>query len=65
MILQRDYGQYDFNFKGGVCVEVDCITQFKKMDYIFKLKNPYILARVNESWDIYVSICDYQSVLLV
>ena len=44
--IAKAYGQYDFNFKGGVYVEVDCDNAIQEDDYIFKLKSPYILARV-------------------
>ncbi len=40
------YGKYDVDFKGGVYIEVDCDDRVKEDEFIFKLHNPLILAKV-------------------
>lgn len=44
--LQKEYGPYNIDFKGGVYVEVDCENPLQEDELIHKLNHPKILARV-------------------
>lgn len=44
--LCKAYGKYDFDFKGGVYVEVDCDNAIQEDAYIFNLRSSKILAKI-------------------